>query len=169
MDYSRLDTPLGEMVVVADATAIRHVFFADRPNAVGVEGMRCAPDQALLHRAREQLLAYFDGRTPRFDLPLAPAGTDFQRAVWTALGTIDPGRTVSYGELALMLGCEDAVRAVAHAVARNPILILVPCHRVLGADGRLAGFSAGLDRKQRLLELEGARVPAPQASDDYCI
>jgi methylated-DNA-[protein]-cysteine S-methyltransferase len=109
---------------------------------------------ASLHGVREQLRAYFAGELRQFDLPLVLAGTEFQRRVWTALCEIAFGETVSYAALARRIGAPKAVRAVGAAVGRNPISIIVPCHRVVGSDGGLRGYGGGLDRKHWLLEHE---------------
>ena len=110
-------------------------------------------------RAQAQLSAYFAGELREFDLPLAPAGTAFQLKVWSALTTIPFGHTMSYGALATrFLGQPTASRAVGLANGRNPISIIIPCHRVIGADGTLTGYAGGLPRKQRLLALEHVRV-----------
>jgi methylated-DNA-[protein]-cysteine S-methyltransferase len=106
-----------------------------------------------------QLKAYFDGQLKAFDLPLAPQGTEFQRQVWRALQTIPYGRTKSYGEIARRLGRPEASRAVGAANGQNPIPVIIPCHRVIGADGSLTGFGGGLPIKRKLLALEGA-LPA---------
>lgn len=108
----------------------------------------------LLTEAARQLDAYFSGRRRQFDLPLAPAGTPFQQKVWQALRAIPYGETRTYKEIALQAGSPRACRAVGQANHRNPIMILIPCHRVIGADGRLTGFAYGTDRKQFLLDLE---------------
>ena len=110
-------------------------------------------------RVTAELGQYFAGRRRKFAMPLAPRGTDFQRRVWDELRRIPYGRTVSYGELAARIGNPAATRAVARANATNPIAIVIPCHRVIGADGTLTGYGGGLDRKRRLLELEGALLP----------
>lgn len=113
----------------------------------------------LLARAAEELDAYFAGELQNFDLPLDPAGTDFQKRVWRALCKVPYGTTVTYGALAAAVGCPGAARAVGGAVGANPILILVPCHRAVAAGG-LGGFSAGLDAKRALLEVEHIVFPA---------
>ena len=118
---------------------------------------RCGTD-SLLDEARRQLTAYFAGRLRAFDLPLAPNGTDFQRRVWVELTKIPFGTTVSYGELARRLSNAAAVRAVGAANGRNPIPIIVPCHRVIGSNGSLTGFGGGLPRKQWLLRHEGGQI-----------
>jgi methylated-DNA-[protein]-cysteine S-methyltransferase len=113
----------------------------------------------VLRETEQQLADYFAGRRRQFDLPLDLShGTAFQQSVWQALLAIAPGRTTSYGALALAVGKPAAVRAVGAAVGRNPISVIVPCHRVLGADGSLTGYAGGLERKRALLELEGALV-----------
>lgn len=111
----------------------------------------------LLQRAGSQLSEYFQGKRKEFDLPLAPVGTDFQRRVWDALLTIPYGKTRSYGEIAAQIGQPKASRAVGGANNRNPIMIVIPCHRVIGANGSLTGYGGGLDVKQYLLELEKGR------------
>ncbi len=127
-------------------------------------GAAFAPGSSVhLEHLHQQLAAYFAGTKAGFDLPLHWAGTPFQEAVWTALTALPPGRTCSYGALARTLGKPEAVRAVAKANGENPILLLVPCHRVVGAGGALTGYSGGLHRKQWLLEHErrvaGTAVP----------
>jgi methylated-DNA-[protein]-cysteine S-methyltransferase len=112
--------------------------------------------------AAAQLAAYFAGQLTGFDLPLAPAGTQFQRRVWAALQDIPYGATVSYGELARQLGSATASRAVGLANGRNPIAVVIPCHRVIGSDGSLTGYGGGLDRKRFLLDLEARREAAMQ-------
>lgn len=113
-------------------------------------------ETALLREARKQLAAYFAGRLRTFDLPIAPRGTTFQRRVWHALRDIPYGDTRSYADVARHLGKPTATRAVGAANGRNPVPIVVPCHRVLGSDGSLTGFGGGIDTKRFLLRLEGA-------------
>lgn len=105
-----------------------------------------------------QLSLYFNRKLKKFDLPISPRGTDFQLTVWRALQQIPFGDVISYSQLALRLGAKEKTRAVANAVGKNPILILVPCHRVIGADGGLTGFSGGIERKKALLDLESNRI-----------
>jgi methylated-DNA-[protein]-cysteine S-methyltransferase len=116
-----------------------------------------------LLEASRQLQAYFAGERREFDLPLAPYGSDFQRRVWSALLEIPYGETISYLELARRLGDPRAVRAVGSANGRNPISIIIPCHRVIGADGSLVGYGGGLERKRWLLRHEAAYAPLPLA------
>ena len=112
----------------------------------------------LLVRAAAQLRRYFDGNEVSFDIPLDLLGTEFQRAVWAALLRIPAGATRSYGDIAREIAAPQAVRAVGAAVGRNPLSVIVPCHRVVGSDGSLTGYAGGLERKQALLALEGSLV-----------
>lgn len=141
-----LKTPLGLLRLVSDGKAIKAIEIADRAG-------ESRPDD-LTRRACLELEEYFAGRRRSFDLPLDPKGTAFQKQVWQALGRVPFGTSVTYGELAAAAGRPGAARAVGGAVGKNPILILIPCHRVLAKDG-IGGFSAGLDRKRILLALEG--------------
>jgi methylated-DNA-[protein]-cysteine S-methyltransferase len=155
MWFDRFDTPIGEMTVAADDAGLRHVLFPDnRYPPAGREAWR--RDADALRLPRDQLLAYFAGELSGFDLVLAPAGTPFQVKVWTMLAAIPFGQTWSYGELAQRIGEPKAVRAVGAANGRNPLPVILPCHRVIGADGSLTGFGGGLPLKKFLLEHEGA-------------
>lgn len=146
-----MDSPVGLLAVSAVDEGLTYVH-------LGVEEMKDAwgPEEAtpVLAAAVEQLEAYFAGDLFEFDLPLAAAGTDFQRRVWAQLCRIPYGETVSYMEVAERIGDRKAVRAVGLANGRNPIAIVVPCHRVIGANGKLTGYAGGLWRKERLLSLE---------------
>jgi methylated-DNA-[protein]-cysteine S-methyltransferase len=155
MRFDRFETPIGEMTVAADDAGLRHVLFPDNkyPPA-GRDGWR--RDTDALRAPREQLLAYFAGELAAFDLALAPTGTPFQVKVWTMLAAIPYGQTWSYGELARRIGEPKAVRAVGAANGRNPLPVILPCHRVIGADGSLTGFGGGLPLKKFLLGHEGA-------------
>ena len=148
--YDSIDSPLGPLLLTGDGHALTGLHMDGRPRA---DWRR---DRAAFAAAAEQLEAYFAGRLTEFDLPLAPRGTPFQLAVWQALREIRYGTTISYGELAARLGRPHAGRAVGAANARNPIGVIVPCHRVIGARGALTGYGGGLERKRRLLELEAA-------------
>lgn len=158
-----LATPLGPMRAVFDGPALVELAFVDARATAAVPVPKPAPEQApapvasSLTALRAALDAYFSGRAVTFDLPLAPAGTPFQREVWTALRDIPFGATASYADIARRIGRPRAVRAVGAANARNPIAILVPCHRVIGADGSLTGYAGGLERKRALLALEAPR------------
>lgn len=154
MWFDQFDTPIGVMTAAADQNGLRHVLFPDNkyPPARNADWRR---DAGALRDARQQLQAYFAGTLRSFDLPLAPAGTDFQGRVWTTLARIPFGSTWSYGELAREIGEPKAVRAVGAANGRNPLPVILPCHRVIGSDGSLTGFGGGLPLKKFLLEHEG--------------
>ncbi len=138
---------LGWVVITAHEETLVSVDFAEEPK----EADRPSP---LTGKARHQLQEYLEGRRREFDLPLSPRGTRFQEEVWQALGTVAYGETISYGELARRAGRPGAFRAVGQAVGKNPISILIPCHRIIGKDGSLTGFGGGLPRKVCLLDLE---------------
>ncbi|MEX6726018.1 methylated-DNA--[protein]-cysteine S-methyltransferase [Parapedomonas caeni] len=153
--FTHVETPLGLIELRATTRGLSGVYF---------EGHKPAPVPRILHAACrddghfrpvvEQLRAYLAGEIERFQLPLDPAGTPFQRQVWQRLATIPYGDTLSYGALAASLDMPAAARAVAGANARNPLSIIVPCHRVVARDGRLSGYAGGVERKQWLLDLE---------------
>ena len=145
-------SPIGRLELVEAGGALVAIRFDAR--ADGSPGHQRG-GSAVLSRAHRQLTEYFEGTRRVFDLPVRPVGTDFQRRVWTQLGLIGYGETASYGEIAGRLGMTNAAsRAVGLANGRNPIPIVVPCHRVIGANGTLTGYAGGLERKQQLLELE---------------
>lgn len=149
-----IDTPVGPVTLAGDGERLRGVYMTDHKRAPLLDGVR--HDDEAFGDAVRQLAEWFDRRRTTFDLSLDPVGTAFQAAVWKALVDIPFGETVTYGELAARLHRPGAARAIGHAVARNPIGIIVPCHRVIGASGVLTGFAAGLDRKRWLLEHERA-------------
>ena len=154
--YDVVKTPIDRLVVASDGSAIVGVWMANaEPDDASWADRRGA--DSLLDEARRQLVAYFAGGLRAFDLPLAPNGTEFQRRVWTELTKIPFGATISYARLARRVSNAAAVRAVGAANGRNPIPIIVPCHRVIGSDGSLTGFGGGLARKQWLLKHEGAQ------------
>ena len=151
MFYARYDSPIGQLTLLSDGTALTGLAFGAVGEPTG--------ELPLFEAAFAWLDAYFDRRDPGPTPPLAPAGTAFQQRVWQALLTIPFGKTASYGEIARAVGCPSP-RAVGQAVHRNPIALMIPCHRVIGADGSLTGFAGGLEVKARLLELEkGASLP----------
>lgn len=150
MIFTRVSSPLGELLLQADAQGLRALRFS-ADTLPDPEGAR--RDDEALAEARAQLLGYLAGRRRAFSLPLAPGGSDFQRQVWAALLRIPWGETRTYGELARRLGREGAARAVGAASGANPLPILIPCHRVVAADG-LGGYSGGSALKRRLLALE---------------
>lgn len=153
MYYDYLQTPVGRLLLAMDGQGLRHIDFENGryPTPVGEDWERGA---GALHEARTQLTAYFDGRLHEFDLPLAPLGTPFQQQVWLELLRIPYATTINYGELARRVGDIKASRAVGSANGRNPLPIVVPCHRVIGADGSLTGFGGGLAAKRYLLDHE---------------
>ncbi len=157
MIYDILDSPLGPILVVRDERGVRHLSFEG-----GVHPLGIAPgwsrDSKKLKPVMDQLAAYFAGALTQFEVDLAPVGTDFQQRVWAALCRIPYGRTASYLEVAAAVGNEKACRAVGNANGKNPIPIIIPCHRVIGKSGKLVGFSSGLDIKARLLDLESNTV-----------
>jgi methylated-DNA-[protein]-cysteine S-methyltransferase len=157
-----VDSPIGPLTLVAADGQITGLYMDAQRHRPGEEVVGRAGDPAAepFATAADQLARYFAGQLTEFELPLAPAGTRFQRAVWDALRQIPYGETWSYGQLASKIGNPAAVRAVGLANGRNPIALVVPCHRVIGADGSLTGYGGGLDRKRFLLDLEsrGARL-----------
>lgn len=153
--WHEIDSPVGRLLLVGTGQALVRVHFQAGPHALR-PGEDWRPAAAPFAQARTQLEEYFNGTRRSFELSLAPAGTPFQLAVWRALSAIPYGETVSYGEIARRLGLEAGARAVGLANGANPLPILVPCHRVIGADGTLTGFGGGLQIKRSLLALEGA-------------
>ena len=147
-----VDTPFGPMVLEGEENLTRLWL----PNALPDDRGR-GEETPLLRAARTELLEYLSGARRSFDLPLDPAGTDFQRAVWEALGTIPYGQTRTYGEIAAAVGRPKAVRAVGQANHVNPLPIFIPCHRVVGKNGALTGYAGGLDLKGALLALESGK------------
>jgi methylated-DNA-[protein]-cysteine S-methyltransferase len=156
MNYQDIESPIGRLRLIADGDRLVGIWFEHgRDAARGAPGLENRPSP-VLYRTRRQLEEYFAGERQRFDLPLDPRGTDFQRRVWQRLGSIAYGETTTYGALARELGDPGASRAVGLANGSNPLPIVIPCHRVIGADGSLTGFGGGLPVKQALLELERA-------------
>jgi len=153
--YTVMPSPVGDLRVVEHAGAITAIEFSPfRDHDGRPRGDRDDTDPVLAEAVR-QLAAYFDRDLKEFDLPLAPAGSDFQKSVWSQLLLIGYGDTASYGEIARRLGKSNAAsRAVGLANGSNPIPIVIPCHRVIGADGTLTGYAGGIERKQALLEIE---------------
>ncbi|MDB5944036.1 MAG: methylated-DNA--protein-cysteine methyltransferase [Ramlibacter sp.] len=154
---ARYDSPLGPMVVAATDSGLAGLWFEGQRHLPDHSGWPHAPRHPVLVEAVAQLADYFAGKRTQFDLPLdLQGGTAFQQSVWQALLAIPPGGTTSYGDLSQRVGRPAAVRAVGAAIGRNPLSIVVPCHRVLGRDGSLTGYAGGLERKSALLALEGA-------------
>jgi methylated-DNA-[protein]-cysteine S-methyltransferase len=165
--WTTVDTPVGEMMVVGDEDAVHFVHLPGSFDSGRFRSDRQGRPAAV-RAATEQIDAYFRGILTRFDLPLDPAGTEFQRRVWQALADIPYGATESYGSLATRVGNPRACRAVGLANGRNPIPLVLPCHRVIGANGTLTGYGGGLELKQRLLDHERQTLsegePRPRAS-----
>ncbi|HWF99888.1 MAG TPA: methylated-DNA--[protein]-cysteine S-methyltransferase [Steroidobacteraceae bacterium] len=153
--WHEIDSPIGRLLLAGDGESLVQVCFQSGPRPLRPQG-GWIDDAAPFRAAIAQLGEYFAGRRHTFDLPLAPRGTQFQRRVWRALTGIAYGKTISYGELARRIGQPSASRAVGLANGANPLPIIVPCHRVIGADGSLTGFGGGLPIKRKLLALEGA-------------
>ncbi len=157
--YTEYESPVGPILLTADeeGAQLTGLYFKNGrfPPTIEVNWTKASDAPALLETTR-QLDAYFSGERCTFNLPLAPTGTDFQRKVWAELQNIGYGETVSYGELARRIGDAKAVRAVGLANGRNPISLIVPCHRVIGANGKLVGYGGGMERKEALLNWEKA-------------
>ena len=153
---SRIDIPLGSMLLAASAQGLAGAWFEGQKHLPDVGGWQSDPQNPHIQQASAELKAYFSGQRTSFQVPLAAAwGTPFQHAVWKALQRIRAGHTTSYGQLAEQLKKPMASRAVGAAVGKNPWSVIVPCHRVVGAQGALTGYAGGLDRKVALLQLEG--------------
>jgi methylated-DNA-[protein]-cysteine S-methyltransferase len=151
--YSELESPIGQLLIVGDEASLRGLYMLDhRHQSPVAEG--CERNDRALGAVRQQLSAYFAGKLRKFEVSLAVEGSAFQKQVWQALLDIPFGETESYGQLARRIGNEKASRAVGLANGRNPISIIVPCHRVIGADGSLTGYGGGMERKKWLLEHE---------------
>lgn len=156
--YKHMDSPVGRLTLVAEGTTLIAVLWPnDRPHCIELEEMTEDLQHPVLIETERQLTEYFQGGRTAFDLPIHLRGTAFQKQVWQQLLRIPYGQTRSYGHLAVAIGNGSASRAVGLANSKNPLSIIVPCHRVIGASGRLTGFAGGLETKARLLELEGAR------------
>ena len=159
---ARIPSPLGTIAIAATAKGLTGLWFTENqrylpPGLTGPAAWPEEPDHPVLKQARQQLGQYFAGQRSHFDVPLdLSCGTAFQQSVWQALLAIAQGEVVSYGEVGRRIGNPAAVRAVGGAVGRNPVSIIVPCHRVMGANGALTGYGGGLARKTALLRLEGA-------------
>ncbi len=169
--YDTMETPIGELTLTATDEGLTGIHFGAVPadERAGRGWVPAAEAEgsagAVLREARAQLADYFAGRRSGFDLPLVARGTPFQERVWAVLRGIGHGEAISYAELARRVGSPRAVRAVGSANGRNPLPLVVPCHRVIASDGTLGGFGGGLDRKRWLLAHEGAPVKGAPASD----
>jgi methylated-DNA-[protein]-cysteine S-methyltransferase len=158
MLFTTTESPIGELLLLGDGSALHGLYMqaGRKPMAPRPAWRR---DDDAFDDARAQLDEYFGGERREFDLPLVMAGSEFERRVWRALEEIPYGETESYGALARRIGEPDAARGVGWANGRNPISVVVPCHRVIGANGKLVGYGGGLDNKRLLLELEAGVIP----------
>jgi methylated-DNA-[protein]-cysteine S-methyltransferase len=148
------DSPLGPMRLARTDKGLAGAWFEGQKHHPGVLDAPLRPSDPLLAEAARSIVRYLAGEQRKIELPLDPQGTDFQKAVWSALREIPRGATASYGAIAERIGAPRAVRAVGAAVGRNPVSVIVPCHRVIGRDGALTGYAGGLERKRALLALE---------------
>jgi methylated-DNA-[protein]-cysteine S-methyltransferase len=153
MIYTTVDSPIGELLLLGDGDVLHGLYMQAGRNPIRVQSGWQRDDSAF-PEARRQLSEYFAGERSAFDVAMHLEGTAFQRTVWHALTEIPYGETISYGELARRIGRPDLARAVGTANGQNPIAVIVPCHRVIGSNGKLVGYGGGLDNKRRLLELE---------------
>ncbi len=161
MQYTWIEkTPVGRILVAGDDDGLKFVQFREDDSAEQLIQDDWEQNDRALKNAVQQIQAYFAGKLTSFDLPLAPEGTAFQKKVWKALCKVKFGATASYGEIAKAIGNPAACRAVGLANGRNPIAIVIPCHRIIGTNGKLVGYGGGLDRKKTLLALEGLEISA---------
>jgi len=157
-NYTVMKSSVGEITLVADNVSLRAIYWLNqKPDRVKFPDLENNDSNHVLKSAVKQLKAYFSGARREFDIPLRPVGTVFQEEVWLALRSISYGETVSYSDIAKQIGRPKAVRAVGAAIGKNPLSIMIPCHRVIGANGKLIGFAGGLITKEFLLNLENQK------------
>ena len=153
--YDFYDSPQGQMLLVANDEGLCGVYFAGQKYFPQIDPeWRQDAGHASLRQTKRELAEYFSGKRERFEMTLAPEGTPFQRSVWKAIFAVGFGETITYGALAQRAGCPGSARAAGAATGRNPISVIVPCHRIVGSNGNLTGYAGGLDRKRALLALE---------------
>lgn len=152
--YSILKSPVGDLLLVSDATHLLGIYFSGEKHAPATHDWKHNPDHAVLRQTARELDEYFDGTRTTFSVPLRYDGTKFQREIWRQISQIPFGKTLSYSELAKRAGAPGAPRAAGTATGQNPLSIIIPCHRVVGRNGELHGYAGGLARKRRLLEVE---------------
>jgi len=153
--YTVMESPVGDITLIADEESLCAIYWQNqKPDNKKFPGLEKKDDNKVLRSSVKQLNSYFKGKRTEFDLPLRPVGTNFQERVWRALTSIGYGETVSYGDIANNINNPKAVRAVGAAIGKNPISIIIPCHRVIGSNGKLTGFAGGLSTKEFLLNLE---------------
>lgn len=166
--YTYFDSPIQPLLLTSDGNALTGLFMVAHKHGPEIEAGWVQDDAAApFVEAKRQLAAYFAGQRTEFDLPLAPAGTGFQQRVWDELRRIPYGQTMTYGELARRIGNPNASRAVGLANGRNPLSIIVPCHRVVGAGGKLVGYAGGMTRKEALLALEQGTAMASKVTSSF--
>jgi methylated-DNA-[protein]-cysteine S-methyltransferase len=154
--HMTIESPLGPILLISDDSTLTGLYFrGQKHEPVSCPDWKPNPHSSLFQEAASQLAEYFSRRRRSFRVPVAPKGTPFQEKVWQAIAAIPYGETASYRDLAEKIGKPEAVRAVGTAVGRNPISVIIPCHRVIGRDDSLTGYAGGLDRKKALLDLEG--------------
>lgn len=158
--YNQVNTPIGQLTVVASQTGLRRILFSHLTpkDSVFLASVLKVNDHPIVTKAITQLEEYFFGQRQVFEIPIEAKGTDFQMATWRALGDIEFGKTSTYGAQAVVIGAPRAVRAVGSANRCNPVPIVWPCHRIIGSDGKMTGFAGGLEVKRWLLDHERARV-----------
>jgi len=158
--YDQFETPHGTMLITATPKGLAGVYFKGQKHfpkqRQWQRDWERNPGHPVLRQARRELAQYFAGRRSRFDVALDPQGTPFQRSVWKQIAKVGFGKTLTYGELAKRAGHAGSARAAGAATGRNPLSIIIPCHRIMGSDGSLTGYAGGLNRKRALLSLEGA-------------
>ncbi len=155
MNYSIIKSLVGDLILVADASALTGLYFEGCQHVPAAsKGWTLNAQHPVLEKTAKQLKEYFEGKRTSFSLPLRLAGTDFQEKIWQQIARIPYGKKISYSELAKRAGAPQAIRAAGTATGQNPVSIIIPCHRVMGKNGRLCGFAGGLERKRLLLELE---------------
>jgi methylated-DNA-[protein]-cysteine S-methyltransferase len=158
MIFTTLDSPIGELLLAGDGGALHHLSMQHGRRRLTINPTWQRDDNAFAE-VSDQLTAYFNGERQSFDVELSLDGNPFEKRVWDELLTIPYGETASYGQIAKRVGAPDAARAVGLANGRNPVAVIVPCHRVIGADGSLTGYGGGLERKRLLLDLESGVLP----------
>lgn len=156
ISYTTLkDTPVGDLFLAANSTSLIGLYFSSCDHVpIAKKDWELNPRQPILQQAEEELRDYFNGTRTSFSIPLRYGGTDFQHAIWRQIASIPFGETITYTDLAQRAGASNSLRAAGTATGKNPIAIIIPCHRVVGKNGALGGFAGGLERKRRLLRVE---------------
>jgi methylated-DNA-[protein]-cysteine S-methyltransferase len=160
LSYDEFESPQGTVILTATAKGLAGVYFKGQKHFPKQRDWQRDPRNALLNQAKRELAEYFAGKRRHFSVALDPHGTSFQRSVWKQIAKVGFGKTLTYGELAKRAGHPGSARAAGAATGRNPISIIVPCHRIMGSNGALTGYAGGLHRKRALLALEGAGLGA---------